>query len=1092
MIKTLRSLILTCSVLCLSGTAAFCQRTISGQVKDEASEPLPGVTVSVLKTTIVTATDASGHFSLPGVPEGSTIRFQAIGMQPVEVKTMGSALVSVTLRSSIKKLNELVVTGYSSQRKGDIIGAVSIISAKDVREAPTANVGQALQGKIPGVVIGNDANPGGDVSIRIRGIGTINNNDPLIIIDGVQSNGGLSDINSNDIESVQVLKDASSASIYGSRASSGVVIITTKRGTAGPAKVSLDVYTGTQQLYRTPHLLNPLQFARTQFQAAANDTTAGTPISSQQYGTGLQPVLPDYIDAGGNGGLSEGNPAVNPANYNYTSDKNTFYQIVKANKSGTNWFHELFKPAQIQNYNIAASGGTETSRFNFSANYFNQSGTVKYSYFKRYTIRANSDFIVKKFLHLGEDLTLSYSDGNSTGPGDIYGNPVSEAYRILQIIPVYDIKGNFAGTQGPELGDEANPVATQYRNRNNFSRGLRILGDTYAEATIIKGLRAKSLFGLDYSQNNSSFFSVPNPEQKEGNFSNTSINVASATEIDYNFSNTLSYTAILGGRHHINVLAGIEAVENNFRDLGGIRSGFVFRDINHQYLDAGNPSAGQVNNGTGGDNALFSAFTKFDYAYADKFLFTGTFRRDGSSRFGSNNRYANFAAAGAAWRLSEEDFMKPVEWITDLKLRAGYGKTGNQKANGNYPSYSQYFSVSGAPYGSFPSSLTNGYDLNGTSKSVRQGYSQLVQGNPNLKWESTTDLNAGLDATLFQGKVNFVADVYRRLTTDMLVQPAQPSTLGTPISPPTLNAGTLRNKGIDLSADYTDHISGGFTYNIGANFSIYRNKLVRIDNNGTQFLTDPNQKGKTQQANAQFSYSYVGKPVGQFYGYRVKGIYQNAAQVAADNTAYPDPSEKGIGLYQFKDVNKDGMLNSSDVVPVGDPNPKFTFGINLGGSYKNFDFSIFLQGVYGNQIYNFLKYYTDFNQFFSNKSIRYLTNSWSPANTGGNLPRFSNNAAITAFEASPSSAYIENGSYLRAKNLQIGYTLPKKLSKKMNIDRLRVYVQAVNLFTLTKYSGLDPDITVTNYRAGGDLSRGVDYGQFPTSRQYLVGLNLNF
>ncbi len=1088
--RQLRTLL--CLVILSGPLLAFAQRTIKGIVTDDNKDPVPGVTVSLKGSTAATATDGNGKYSIRVQAGRSILIFKGIGFAASEVQAGTSDLLSISLHSSIKNLNELVVTGYSSQRKGDIIGAVSVVSAKDVRETPTANIGQALQGKVPGVVIGNDANPGGEVSIRIRGIGTINNNDPLIIIDGVQSNGGLNDINSTDIESVQVLKDASSASIYGSRASSGVLIITTKHGLAGPAKLNLEMYTGTQQLYKTPRLLNPLQFAGTQFMASTNDTLPGTPISSQQYGAGLNPVLPDYIDAGGNGGLAAGNPAVNPNLYNYSSNRNTFYQIVKANKSGTNWFHELFRPALIQNYNLSASGGTETSRFNFSAGYFNQNGTVKDSYFKRYSFRANSDFTIRKFLHLGENLALSYTDGNSTGPGDIYGNPVSEAYRILQIIPVYDIKNNFAGTQGPELGDEANPVASQYRNKNNFSRGLRLLGDIFAEATLFRGLKAKTLFGLDYSQNNSSYFSVPNPEQKEGNFSNTAINVGSATEIDYNFSNTLSYNTVIAGKHHINAVAGIEAVENNFRNLGGIRSGFNFTDLNHQYLDAGNPSSGQVNNGTGGDNALFSSFAKADYSYADKYLLTATFRRDGSSRFGSNYRFANFAAAGAAWRLSEEPFMKALTWITDLKVRAGYGKTGNQKANGNYPTYSQYFSISGGPYGNFPNSISNGYDLNGTSKSVLQGYSSLVSGNPNLKWESTTDLNTGLDASLFDGRLTFVADLYRRLTTDMLVQPAQPSTLGSPIYAPTLNAGTLRNKGLDMSIDYSDHLTNGFKYSAGLNFAVYRNKLLKIDNNGTRFLTDPNQKGKTQQANAQFSYSYVDKPVGQFYGYRVKGIYQNRGQVAADKTIYPDPSEKAPGLFQFEDINKDGTLDTKDIVPIGDPNPKFTYGLNLSASYKNFDFSMFLQGVYGNQVYNFLKYYTDFNQFFSNKSIRYLTNSWTPGNTAATLPRLSNNATITAFESIPSSAYIENGSYLRAKNLQIGYTLPAALSKKMNIDRLRFYVQAVNLFTISPYSGLDPDITVSNYGSGGDLSRGVDYGQFPSARQFLVGLNLSF
>ncbi|SEN61643.1 TonB-linked outer membrane protein, SusC/RagA family [Chitinophaga rupis] len=1041
--------------------------TIQGRIVSAADgQPLPGVSVLVKGSNKGAVSDADGVYHLQVPDHNAILLYQYIGFDSRELAATDKATAIVALSSGTSSLSEVVVTGYTTQQKKDITGSVAVVNTKDLLSVPAGNFGQQLQGRAAGVTVTSNAAPGAGVSMRIRGIGTINDNGPLYVIDGVSTRSqSLNSLNPNDIESIQVLKDAASASIYGAQASNGVVIITTKKGKAGVSKISYDAYYGMQYPGKGPDLLNTNEWANliwTGLKNAGQVSGNGNP-NHPQFGNGAQPVVPYYILPAG-----KAQGTVDESKYDLSTN-----QIVKANQAGTNWYKEIFAPASIQNHQLTGSGGSDKGNYAFGLNYFNQQGILKYTNFKRYSARINTALNVKEHIRFGENLQVSFTESTGGDYASGEGNAIVNAMRLPPIIPVYDIDGNFAGTRGAGLGNASNPYAMLYRGKDNKTKGFRAFGNAYTEITLLKGLQFKSSFGIDYTNSTGYSFSYLNPEHSEP-AANNSFNESSNYNLRWVFTNTLNYKRNFG-YHSLNVLLGTEAISENGRNLKAGRFNYFSTSPLVWDLNNGDPST-QTNGSNRTQTALASMFGRVDYAYHDKYLFTGILRRDGVSRFAPDHRYGIFPAASVGWRLSEEPFLKSVTWIDELKLRAGVGATGNQEIPRAY-NYAY-------EYGTSPG--TSNYDLGGTSNSTVIGYYLANLGNPETVWESTVMTNIGLDLTILNGRMELNAEVYDRRTNGMLTQP-QLTALAGRANAPFVNIGDMKNTGIDLNLNYHDKIGGDLRYEVGVTFSHYKNEVLRLGDSGTEQIFS----GGTRYGT--ITLTQKGQPVSMFYGYQIEGIFQNENEVkthALQTGMDKNNPAKFVGKYKLKDVNGDGVVTLNDRTFIGNPHPDFTYGFNLSLAWHNFDLNLYLYGSQGNDIYNITKYYTDFQTFAGNRSKRMLYDSWRPDNPNAKLPILDANDNIS--NGISHSYYIENGSYLRAKNLQIGYTLPASLLKKAKIDQLRLYVQATNLFTITGYSGLDPDIMNADFGGSGDLNKGVDYGFYPNSRQVLVGISLTF
>ncbi|GAA0531770.1 SusC/RagA family TonB-linked outer membrane protein [Chitinophaga japonensis] len=1061
-------------LLLLSAPAFAQQQKITGTVTDEKTQtPLPGVTVVVKGTNKGTATAPTGTFSIETSP-GATLVFSFVGYAPKEVPVGSSTVLNVALSESVGNLNEVVVTGYGSQSKKDITGAVATVDVKKLLSAPAANVGQALQGRVAGVTVGTDNSPGGNVMVRIRGFGTINDNSPLYIIDGVPTKGNLNTLNLGDIESTQVLKDASASSIYGARAGNGVVIITTLKGKLGKPKLSYDFYYGTQRPGKFLDLLNTQEYANLLWESrinAGNVAGNGNPTHAQ-FGNGPTPVIPDYIFPEG---AMEGDPRVDPANYTTDIESPEFrkskWLITRANKAGTNWMDEIFDPAPIQNHQLKVSGGSESARYAMSLNYFNQEGILIHTGYKRYSVRANTEFNVTRAIRVGENFQVAYGERIGQPAGNQNeGNPISFAYRMQPIIPVYDIMGNFAGTKGGDLDNAKNPVAALYRNRDNVTKELRLFGNAWAEVDILRNLTARTSIGVDFNWNHYRNFTVRDIESSESASVN-SLSINTAYSNTWTWYNTLTYRLDLSGVHHFNFLLGTEAIGSMNDPLTTGRSRFFLDDLDNRYLDAGNGSTA-TNSGVYGDWRLASEFGKINYNYSEKYLVDFTLRRDRSSRFSKRQNVAYFPAASAGWRISEEPFMKSVTAINDLKLRVGWGRTGNQEI-GNYTPYTTF--------GTNPA--TSFYDLNGSNSSALQGYELNQFGNPDAKWETTTSTNIGLDATVIKGKLALAVDLYQRKTSDMLFPIEIQYTQGQATNP-FRNIATMVNKGIELGLNFSDDaMRGDLTYDLGVNFSAYKNEVQKTDGNpNTRYF------GFTTRLPAM-TVTQAGHPISSFFGYVIDGIFQSDDDASKAPPQFGGGANNKAGQFRFRDVNGDNKIDANDRTIIGSPHPDFTYGINAQVNYKQFGLTLFAQGVQGNDIFNYVRYWTDFPTFAGNRSRRMLEDSWRPGKTDAKLPQLRSNDVISS---NPSTYYLEDGSYLRIKNIQLSYNLPESLLKRWGIERVRVYVQGQNLFTFTSYTGLDPEINLRNYDPNNDRHMGVDEGAYPVAKVYLVGANLSF
>lgn len=1042
--------------------SVFAQKTVSGRITTKTNLPIQGASVQVKGATTVTVSNADGMYSIKVPDNKSTLVVSVIGYEIVELPVGGKSEVSVSLAEATNQLSEVLVTGYSAQRKKDITGAVAVVKVSDAIAVPSASVEQQLQGRASGVTVTGSGQPGDGASVRIRGFGSLSGNGPLYIVDGIPFDN-LGDLNSNDIETIQVLKDAASASQYGARAGNGVLVITTKKGRAGQMKVTYDAYYGTQTQGKGFDLLSPQGNADITWLALKNSgqLTGGNP-SHPQYGNGSSPVLPDYILAGSLSGVKAGNPAADPSKYFLNlADPNSSYLIVPANKTGTNWYDEVFNPAPIMKHSVGLSGGTDKSKFYLGLDYFDQQGTVMTTFYKRYTVRANSEFNIKDKVRIGENFQLAYNNNIKIG-NQSEGNEISLSYRIQPIVPVYDIAGNFGGQKGAGLGNALNPVAYRQRAVDNRSNDYKIIGNVYIEADIAKHFTARSSFGGEQYLNTYYWYGFKTYENSENNSTNE-YNEGSSQFRSWTWTNTVSYKNTFSDKHTVAALAGVEAIDSWGRYLQAKRLGYFVDDPNFRSLNTG---AGVQTNGGGpyARRKLFSAFAKASYAFNDKYLFDATVRRDGSSVFGANNRYAIFPAFSAGWRVSSEDFMKSSNWVSDLKIRASWGQMGNQNINPD-----NAFSTFGGGLGS------SYYDLGGTSNSAQQGFQQQRIGNPNGKWETNTTTNLGFDGTFFKGKLEVIFDIYSKKTTDLLfVAPLISTTQGT-ANAPAINIASMENKGVDLGVTYKGATRGKLTYNVTGTFTTYTNKITALTD-GVDYFQD----GFYRQG--AFTRNAVGNPVSAFYGYKVIGFFNDAADV----TKSPTQNDAAPGRYKYADLDGNGKIDDNDRSFIGNPNPSFTYGLNVNLQYSGFDLSAFFYGVAGKDVVNYTGWWTDYYASFQGaKSVSALNDAWTPTNKTARLPIVENSANFSNMNVFNSSL-IENGSYFRLKTLQVGYTFNKKSLGKTGIEKLRLYFQAVNLFTVTKYRGLDPEFI------GGDTAFGIDYGNYPNQKQFLFGINLAF
>ncbi|NQU85678.1 MAG: TonB-dependent receptor [Mariniphaga sp.] len=1042
------------TILMVFSLGSYAQdKQLLGSVADTDGAPVPGVTVVVSGTTIGTVTDFDGNFTLAVPADAATLMFSYIGMRTQGLEIGDQTTFNVVMEPDVIGVDEVVVIGYGTRLKEELTGAVSTVSEEKMQISTAPSIMSRIQGQVSGVTVTSSNVPGGDATIRIRGVGTINDPNPLYVIDGVPSGPG-NNLSASDIESISILKDASSAAIYGTRGANGVIIITTKKGRANQQpSISFTARTGISQATNKYDMLNTQEYAEAVWLSFAN---RGAAPSHAQYGSGSNPVIPDYILPGG---AMEGDPAVNPALYNYPD-----YTIYKANKQGTDWHDESYQTGIIQEYGLQVSGGGKNSTYSFSGNYLDEEGILKYSDFKRYTFRMNSQATFNDWFKAGESLQVVYINQHGERGDNGEGTVPSRVYRAQPICPVYDINGNFAGSKMPEGGNFDNPVATLTRAKDGGGEWFRILGSVFGEITIMDGLTVKSLLGYNFGQWNGKSYVLPTYEHSEPNRVN-GVNVSSNYSLQWNWTNTVNYNATFADIHKVNVVLGTEALENKYSYVNASRRVYFSESTDYMQLNSG--ESNKENSGSGSEWSLFSVFGRINYDLMGKYFFEATARRDGSSRFSEANRYGTFPAASAAWAISEESFMAGTQnWLDLLKLRVGWGLAGNDRI-GNYNSYSTYGTHT----------YKASYAIDGSNTSAAAGFRPSTLGNEDVTWETTETLNVGLAATMLDKHLAVSVDVWQRNTSDMLYREQIPQVSGT-ASAPDINIGDMKNTGFDIEAGYNNSaMDGKLTYAANLTLSHYKNEILRISSDDELEIDAGSER---QMTYTRFS---KGTAFPEFYGYNVEGIFQTDAEAAA-HPQYGTSDYNKAGHFKFTDTNGDGVIDADDRDFIGSPHPDLVGGLNIDLGYGNFDLNLFFYSSIGNEMVNYVTRWIDYGMFNGGLSHDALYDSWgSPYvsnNADAKLPMLDQND----ISQQPSTAFIEDASYLKLKSLRLGYTVPKNILDRAQIKSLRVYAQVTNLFTITGYSGLDPE-----YRTSGS-GMGLDRGAWPTPRQVMFGVTL--
>lgn len=987
---------MVCLIGMLLPMCMFAQQiTVQGVVKDQTGETVIGASVMEKGTTNGTITGIDGDFSLNMSPNG-TLVVSFVGYKTQEVQVKGQKQLQVVLSEDAEMLDEVVVIGYGTMKKSDLTGAVSSIGNKDIKDSPVSNLGQAIQGKISGVQIVDAGKPGDNVSIKIRGLGSINNCDPLVVIDGVPTDLGLSSLNMADVERLDVLKDASATAIYGSRGANGVVMITTKRGTEGKGKLAVSANYSFQNATNVPSLLNAAQYAE-----LSNDM---------------------MVNSGRNPNPEWANPSELGA--------------------GTDWMDELLRTGVMQNYTVSYSGGNEKSHYYVSGGFLDQSGIVKSVNYRRFTFQSNSDAQVLKWLKFSNNITFS-ADTKKSGSYNI-----GDALKALPIYPVKNEDGSWSGPDGNSewYGSTRNPIGPTELNKSQTD-GYNFLANLTAELTFTKWLKFKSTFGYD-----AKFWFIDNFTPKY-NWKPTPTEETSRYKSDnksftYLWDNYFLFDHTFAEKHRVGLMAGMSAQWNTNDYLNAQKNVFMFDNVHE--MDNGEEMYAIGGNET--EWALLSYMARVNYSYEDRYLLTATIRRDGSSRFGKKHRWGTFPSVSVAWRASQEKWFPKNDYINDLKVRAGYGVTGSQASVGNY-SYLASYNTSVYPFG-----ISSGNQTALVSSTLA---------NPYIHWEEVAQTNIGFDASLFNSRVMFSFDAYLKETRDMLVKASIPITSGFEDTTTTYtNAGKVRNQGIEMSL-HTINLTGelGWETNLTATYN--KNKIKDLNSDVPYYINQINNSYVTMLAKDY--------PINVFYGYVTDGIFQNQSEV---NTHAVQPGAEP-GDIRFRDLNNDGVINDSDRTVIGNPNPSWLFSMNNSLSYKGFELSVFLQGIAGNKIYNANNIDNNGMAAAYNQTTDVLKR-WQGEGTSNSMPRavFGDPNQNTRV----SDRFVENGSYLRLKNITLSYTFPKQWLQKAQIENARLSLSCENVATITGYSGFDPEVGIN----------GIDQNRYPISRTFSLGLNFNF
>ena len=1010
-----RFLLIAVLVLCTTAVTLAQTMKVRGTVNDKGlNEPITGASVVEVGTTNGTITDLDGNFELT-VQKGAQLQVSFIGY--VTQTLAATETMNIDMSEDNELLEEVVVVGYTVQRKADLTGAVAVMDMKKPSSEGNPSMLSSMQGRLAGVTITTDAAPGsGSSSIRVRGMSTVNSNEPLYVIDGVPTTENLNSLNPSDIESIQVLKDAASASIYGSRAANGVIIITTKRGKGDRLSVNVGYSASVQTIAKTYDLLNAQQWGKVYYQANLND---GSVPSSLMYS----------FDGNGN------------ATLNTTANGYTL--------ANNDWQDAIYRTAWTHNMSASVSNSSEKGTMMLSLNYINQDGVQKESFYQRFSARVNSTYNISKWLSVGENLMVAKWNQNISANG---GDRGIASLAMLQHpgIPTYQPNGNFSSPMLIASSDYANPMQSLFNARDNSNENWRVFGNAYAEWKPVKGLALKSNLGIEHIQFNNATLGRKALESDE-----TSVSRSYGQGDTWTWSNTATYVGNWD-KHNLVGLAGVEAIGYSYDGLSALRKGYAFEDKNYMVIDAG--SGEQTNGGSKSEWALFSYFFKADYNYDNRYLASFTIRRDATSRLYKENNSGIFPAVTAAWRPSAESFWPKNDVLTDLKVRFGWGQNGNSAISNNYAYWSTYTYDSG----------NASYDVNGSNSSIVTGIKVATTGNRDLKWETTTQTNVGVDMQLLNGMFNVTADWYLKKTTDMITQPRVLSVAGENATT-FRNTGDMKNTGVEITIDYhSPEYGDGFTWDASLNVSKYKNEVVKLSDN-VRYLG----------SNIRLM---EGQPMGVYYGWVTDGIFQNQDEV--DN--YAIQQGKGVGRIKYRDLDGNGVINEDDQCIIGDPNPDWTAGLNLDFKYKGLTLSMFLTGEFGFDIFNSNKMQLDFmssGNTYTNRGADIL-GAWTANNTSATIPAVS--FADNNNEKRMSTYFVEDGSYLKMKYIKLSYNLPEQWIKKLGASSVNVFGQVENIFTITNYSGLDPELNLGGYGCREDN------GAYPRSRTVSLGVNVAF
>lgn len=968
---------------------------VQGVVKDSTGETVIGASVVEKGTTNGCITGIDGDFML-NVSANATIAISYVGYKTQEVPVNGRSMLTIVLQEDTEVMDEVVVIGYGTMKKSDLTGAVSSLGNKSIKDAPVANLGQAMQGKIAGVRIIDSGSPGSNVSIKVRGLGSINSCNPLVVIDGVPTDLGLNALNMADVERLDVLKDASATAIYGSRGAYGVVMITTKRGAEGKGKLNFSANYAVQNAINVPDMLNAAQYAE-----LSND---------MMVNSGRNPN-PEWANSSSLG-------------------------------KGTDWIGALLGTGTMQNYTVSYSGGGEKYNYYVSGGYMKQDGIVNNQGYRRYTFQSNSDAKVFNWLKFSNNITFS-ADQKDSGSYSI-----GDALKALPTQAIKDADGEWAGPEGNSewYGSIRNPLGTTEMNKSK-TNGYNLLANMTAELTFTKWLKFKSTFGYDakfwYSKSFTSKYDwKPTPVEQSSRYQ------SSNKSFTYLWDNYFVFDHTFAEKHHLGIMAGTSSQWNEYDFMSGQKNVFLFDSVNQ----LGNGQEMYSIDGNRSDWSLLSYMARVNYSYADRYLITATVRRDGSSRFGKNNRWGTFPSVSLAWRASEENWFPKTDWLNDLKIRAGYGITGSQDGVGNY-SYLASFD-------------TRLYSF-GYAGKEQSALVAATLANPNIHWEEVAQTNIGFDASLFDSRVTLSLDAYIKDTRDMLVKASIPITSGFEDTTTTYtNAGKVRNQGIEMSLN-TINLKGELGWETTVSATWNKNKIKDLNSDVPFYINQINNSYVTMLA--------VDYPINVFYGYVTDGIFQNESQVQTH--AFQAGAEAGD--IRFKDLNNDGVINDNDRTVLGNPNPTWLFSMNNSFTYKGFELTVYLQGVAGNKIFNANNIDLTGMSAAYNQTTDVL-NRWKGEGTSNIMPRavYGDPNGNNRF----SDRFIENGSYLRLKNVSLAYNFPKQWLNKLMIENARLLVSCENLATITGYSGFDPEVG----------ENGIDSSRYPISRTFSVGLNFNF